>query len=199
MGDVTFGVKVPEDLKEQLAKLMQDSGLAGKDFMQSLVNVYQVEKTKEGIPEVAQDLKELQGLTQRINNIYLNLGYRIDNLMKSKEAELQEQLQRKNAIIVTLQNKIDELDSKSEMLTEAFNTSVNDKCELETRVNELTESNNSIKALNEEYKAKFDTMAGIVEEYKHYKVEVEEYKKLLADSQTRNIELESSIKEKDFE
>jgi len=48
MADTTFGVKVPEELKEQLSKLMQDSGLSGKDFMQSLVNVYHVEKTKEG-------------------------------------------------------------------------------------------------------------------------------------------------------
>jgi hypothetical protein len=198
MADTTFGVKVPEDLKEQLTKLMQDSGLTGKDFMQSLVNVYQVEKTKEGVPEVAQDLKELQSLTQRINNIYLNLGYRIDNLMKSKEVELQEQLRAKDKIIYNLQLINESLNVEKKELTKTFNTSVNDKNELNTRVNELTESNNSIKELNEEYKSKFEMMAGLVDEYKNYKIEVEEYKKLLADAQTRRFELENSIKERDL-
>jgi len=70
MSDVTFGVKVPEELKLQIDNLIKDSGLrTGKDFMQSLINSYVLEKTKESLPEVAEDLKELQSLTQRIDNI----------------------------------------------------------------------------------------------------------------------------------
>jgi Chromosome segregation ATPases len=189
MADTTFGVKVPDDLKEQLTKLMQDSGLTGKDFMQSLVNVYQVEKTKEGIPEVAQDLKELQSLTQRINNIYLNLGYRIDNLMKSKETEMQEQLQRKDAVIATLQNKIEELDSKNELLTETFNTSVSEKDEAIKRVNELTNMYNDNKALVEEYKNKNDMLTGLLNEYKTAKEENENLKSRLDQSNLTNIQV----------
>ena len=30
MADVTWGVKVPEELKEQINRLMQESGLQGK-------------------------------------------------------------------------------------------------------------------------------------------------------------------------
>ena len=108
MSDVTYGVKVPEELKKQLEDLQKDSGLrVGKDFVQQLVNSYVLEKTKENIPEVAEDLKELQVLTQRINNIYLNLGYRIENVTKSQQEQQEKELSNKDSIISDLQSKIE--------------------------------------------------------------------------------------------
>jgi chromosome segregation ATPase len=50
----------------------------------------------------------------------------------------------------------------------------------------------------DEYKGKNDDLLSIVAEYKQFKVELEEYKKLLADSQTRSIDLSNSIREKDY-
>ena len=44
MKDVTFGVKVPEDLRDEINGLMKDSGLVGKEFMQQLVDVYMLEQ-----------------------------------------------------------------------------------------------------------------------------------------------------------
>lgn len=196
MADVTFGVKVPEELKEQISKLMSDSGLTGKDFMQQIINTYTVEKTKESIPQVAEDLKELQTLTQRINNIYLNLGYRIENITKLQQEHMQKELQSKDSIITDLQAKIEILKEENYSLNSSYSELVNIKTELNNRVNELTDNNNNVRALNEEYKNKIDTMAGIVEEYKQYKIEVEKYQKLLEDSQNKNIELNNNIKEK---
>lgn len=193
MADTTFGVKVPEELKEQITKMMQDSGLTGKDFMQSLINVYQVEKTKDQLPEVAQELKELQLLTQRINNIYLNLGYRIDNMMKSKDEETGEQLRKKDDLISKLQVNIGDLETKTEMLTEAFNNAVNQKDELMQRVNELTDSNNNIKALVEEYKGKNDMLLGQLKQYEKYPEEIDNLKSELAKAQRENVEKDSMI------
>jgi len=199
MSDVTFGVKMPEELKQQIDSLIKESGLrTGKDFMQSLVNGYVLEKTKESIPEVAEDLKELQTLTQRIDNIYLNLGYRIENINKAHEKESQEQLLKKDSIITDLQDKIETINFRNSKLEELNDNIVNQNNDLLKRVNELTESNNNIKALIEEYKSKNDTLTGILEEYKGYKAEIEEYKKLLSDSQARNIDKENIIKNNDY-
>jgi DNA repair exonuclease SbcCD ATPase subunit len=199
MSDVTFGVKVPEELKKQLEDLQKNSGLrTGKDFMQQLVNTYQVEKAKDSIPVVAEDLKELQTLTQRINNIYLNLGYRIESINKTQEEEKTKILKDKDSIIQDLQAKVEDLQVKNNSLNNDNSEKVNLINELYQRVNQLTNGNDSIKALNDEYKSKIDTMAGIVEQYKGYKDTNEELNKLLADSQTRNIELDNSIKEKDI-
>lgn len=178
MADVTYGAKVPEELKKQLEDLQKDSGLrTGKDFMQSLVNSYVLEKTKEDIPQVAEDLKELQTLTQRINNIYLNLGYRIENITKAQKEQQEKELNKKNGIISDLQEKNESSKADFESLTEAYNNIVNQNSEYLQRVNELTESNNNIKALVEEYKTKNDMLLGDLAEYKQYKVKNEELKK----------------------
>lgn len=199
MSDVTFGVKVPEELKQQIDNLIKDSGLrTGKEFMQSLINSYVLEKTKESLPEVAEDLKELQNLTQRIDNIYLNLGYRIENITKAQQEQQQQLLGKKDSIILDLQSKIEMLSTSKDSLVEENNNIVNLNNEHIQRVNELTEGNNNIKALNEEYKNKIDTMAGIVEEYKGYKVENETVKALLASQQSDNIGLNDNLKGKDF-
>lgn len=196
MSDVTFGVKVPEELKKQIDDLMKDSGLrTGKDFMQQLINCYVVEKTKENIPEVAEDLKELQVLTQRINNIYLNLGYRIDNVTKAQQEQQEQQISKKDSIISDLQNKIDIAINDKNTITEAYNNIVNQNNDYLQRVNELTDSNNNIKALNEEFNGKYDMLLGDLKEHKQYKVQVEELKALLASQQADNVEKDNSIKE----
>lgn len=183
MSDVTFGVKMPEELKNQINKLMSDSGLVGKDFMQQLTNMYVVEKTRESIPEVAEDLKELQALTQRINNIYLNLGNRIENITKVQQEHAQKELQGKDNIILDLQSKIEALNDENDTLNNDYKNIVNQNIQLNQHVNELTDSNNNIKILNNEYKDKIDTMAGIVEQYKGYKSENDTLKSQLKETQ----------------
>lgn len=37
MPDTTWGVKVPEELKERIAKAQQESHLAGKEFLEALL------------------------------------------------------------------------------------------------------------------------------------------------------------------
>jgi len=197
MSDVTFGVKMPEELKNDLNKLIQDSGLVGKDFMQTIMNIYQVEKTKEQLPAIAEDLKELQGITQRINNIYLSLGYRIENITKSQQELSLQELTKKDSIIYNLQSKVDGLESEKDLITESYNNIVNKKSELNVRIEELTNMYTDNKALVEEYKDKNDMLTGMLSDYKKYPEQLETTKSLLADSQTRNVSLESSLKEKE--
>ncbi len=198
MSDVTFGVKMPEELKEQITNLIKESGLPGKDFMQSLINTYHIEATKKNMPQVAEDLKELQGITQRINNIYLNLGYRIDNITKVQQEETNKELNKKDSIISNLQDKITEFNLDKEIISEKYNEIVNLNNDYLNRVNELTESNNHIKALIEEYKEKNDMLLGQLKDYEKYKNQIETTKELLAASQDKNITLENSIKENEF-
>jgi len=200
MSDVTFGVKVPEELKQQIDNLIKDSGLrTGKDFMQSLINSYVLEKTKESIPEVAEDLKELQVLTQRIDNIYLNLGYRIENITKSQQEITIKEISKKDGLILILQDQANELEIKYEASSEAYNNEINKSFALTGRVNELTESNKNIKSLIEEYKGKNDMLLNQLKQYEKYPEQLEDTKQLLADSQAKNISLLDNIKDKDFE
>jgi predicted RNase H-like nuclease (RuvC/YqgF family) len=130
MCNVTFGIKIPEELKNQITKLMDDIGLSENEFMQQVINTYAMEKTKENIPQFAEDLKELQILTKRINNIYLNLGYRLDNFTKSQEEEKQKLLQAKENLIVDLQSKYEKLKQNYDLLKNEYNESINSNIEL---------------------------------------------------------------------
>ena len=176
MADVTWGVKVPEELRDQISAFMKESGMQGKDFMQQLINLYVVEQTKDSIPEVAEDLKELQSLTQRINDIYLNIGYRIDNLVKSKDNEMIKELSKKDKIIEDLQGKNEDKNIQYNNLMDIYSNVVNSEYELKEQVNQLIGNLDDIKALNDEYKDKINTLANIIDEYKSYKTENDELK-----------------------
>lgn len=181
----TFGVKVPEELHIEATELMKKLNLTGEGFLNELINVYKSEKAKEDVPVIAEDLKELQAISQRISGIYLNMAYRIDNINKAAEQEKQEQLTKKDSQIYDLQDKNSELNQTVELLTESFNTSCKDKEKLVNDVNQLTDNINNIKALVEEYKSKNDMLLGDLAEYKQYKVEIEDYKQRLNDTELK--------------
>src|SRR5665647_3165967 len=73
-----------------------------------------------------------------------------------------------------------------------------DNTSLKQQHNQLQESSQDKLTIIKEYQSKNDTLTGILEEYKQYKVEVEQYKKSLSEIQSKNIELKDSIKDKDF-
>ena len=47
MADVTFGVKVPEEMKNELAEIMKSTQLTGKEFMGLLLTTYKLEQKKQ--------------------------------------------------------------------------------------------------------------------------------------------------------
>ncbi|WP_026883708.1 hypothetical protein [Clostridium akagii] len=199
MNDVTYGAKVDNELKSKLDSLQKNSGArTGKEFMQLLVSSYELESTKENIPEIAEDLKELQSLTQRIDNIYLNLGKRIENIAKAQEGQQQIELDKKNSIILELRGKIDTIVADKDKINESYNNIVNENNEHLQRVKELTESNDNIKTLIEEYKSKNDTLAGLLNEYKEYKTDNEKIKELLTDAQKKLTDKDTIIKDRDY-
>ena len=166
MADVTWGVKVPEELKEQINRLMQESGLQGKDFMQQVIDTYVLELAKEQIPEIAQDLRELQGITQRINDIYLNMGYRMENLCESQKQSIDKQLMKQDEIITELSEKLKESREKYENLVELYNEKINNITELNDRLEQIIENNESLKSLNREYAHNISDLEGKIQKYR---------------------------------
>ena len=63
--------------------------------MQQMINLYVLEIAKDRTPEIAQDIRELQSLTQRINDIYLNMGYRMENLYETQRRDMDRQIKKK--------------------------------------------------------------------------------------------------------
>lgn len=190
MALTTYGVKVPEELKQEATVLQKRMGLTGEGFLKELVTSYKIEVAKSEVPAVAEDLKELQGLTKRIDDIYLNLAYRIENVSRSKELEMQEQLKKKDSTISDLQDKLEEVKLENMTISDAFNNSVDQKNEFEEKVNQLTKNESTYEELNNQYKHEIETLKENLKQYKQYPADLETQKELLTISQAKNMELE---------
>jgi chromosome segregation ATPase len=195
MSNKTFGLKVPDELYNEASNLMSVLDVSGEEFLNTLIASYKTEKTKEQIPLVAKDIKELQGLTRRIFDIYLNLSYGIENIARDKEEEMNNKLEKKDSIIFSLQEELNQLTDKSENITTAFNEAVEDKNILEKEVNQLTETLRSNKDLIQEYKNKNDMLLGQLTQYEKYPEKLEATKELLNKQQADNIELSNNLKQ----
>lgn len=215
MADITWGVKMSEEQKERLNELIEQSGLTAKEFMVEIMQIYELQKVKESVPEVTQDIGELQKLLQRIGSIYINIGERIHTLIRSKEAAYEKLLtekddvlaeQRENTCQLTeaieqLEAQTNELQEQKNILTEECETIKKEMAEKEARLKEIIASN---KALLAEYQEKntaltetIKNMREDLEKVNSIKDKAENLRSHLADEKFNVRTLEAEIEKKD--
>jgi chromosome segregation ATPase len=192
-----FSVRMEQEDKEKLLQLIQDSGKSNKEFMTSLVSVYELNKAKVEMPEIAQDIEGLQALTKQISDYYVNMGKRIETIRKTKDIEFTKETEVYKSRIETLKDENDKVNNENMELKQAYNNVSADYEEIKKQVEQLFGNLKDKTLLVEEYKQKNDTLTGLLNEYKQFKSKLEELEKLLAHAQNKNIELNNKIKEND--
>ena len=162
------------------------------------MNLYELNKGKVKNINLVGDIDVLEGYTNKIHQAFINI---IDKL-ESQKGDIAESGQKNLQIykdkVSDLQNEIDSVTLLNSMNEEKLIILNNDNVALKEQHYQLQESSQDKLTIIKEYQGKNDTLTGILEEYKQYKVEVEQYKKSLADTQSKNIELENNIKDRDF-
>ena len=132
-------VRIDEEEKEKLNELIQKSGFeTNKDFFMNLVSMYELSKAKDNNPLLAQDIEELQKITNRINGIYLNIGERIDTLLNDTKEEYIKQLAEKQVENDELREKKNSLQLKIEEIQEIMGKLKTDNQDLEQQLNSET-------------------------------------------------------------
>src|SRR5690606_119414 len=106
------------------------------------------------------------GITQRINDIYLNMGYRMENLCESQKQSIDKQLMKQDEIITELSEKLKESREKYENLVELYNEKINNINELNDRLEQIIENNESLKSLNREYAHNISDLEGKIQKYR---------------------------------
>jgi chromosome segregation ATPase len=195
MADTTWGVKVPEELKERLSKAMQDADLSGKEFVETLLQTYELNMVKQSQYVFSADIEELQALTGRINMIYVNLAERIETLTREKEAQFQVQIESKESVLRVFDSKNKELQQIIDEMKKQKDELGAENIELVKRIQELEEIGGTNKALVQEYKEKNDTLAGLLNEYKEYKTENDSLKEKMHTERQKLLHAEDSLKE----
>ena len=176
MANVTWGVKVPDDLKAKIDELKEESGLSGEDFVNSLLQAYELKIIKDEQPVMKADIEELQVLTGRIVSIFSNLGARVENLAREKDDQYMVQIQGKDGTIQIYYNKVKELEQSLEKLTSERTVLEGLYSDIQKRNIELEESCETNKALSQEYRDKNDYLNGQLRKYEAYVTENENLK-----------------------
>jgi hypothetical protein len=195
-----FSVRMDEDEKQELLKLIQESGKGSKEFMSLLISSYKLSKTQMEVPAIAEDIKHLEAIVTQICEIYIGMGKRITTIeetnamqyskdiaiYREKVTKLEEDIQNVSDEKVALLNtiiKLNEDNEKNEKDLASLETTIQDK---DTTIDD------KIKIINE-YKEKNDNLLGMLTDLNTYKKESETFKDLLAVSQAKNISLDNEI------
>ena len=200
MADVTFGVKVPEEMKNELSELMKESTVSGKEFMGMLIASYKLEKAKESSALFDGDLKELQGLIKRTQSLFINMidksSLEIETIKGESEKKLadkenekkqfEEMIEGHRATIQQLQENIKTLESKNKQLENQLIESDED---IKTYKQQL--KNQSL--LDSKYQDEIHALNEKLEGYKRLDLEIEERNDECNKLKQRNDEIASEV------
>lgn len=162
----TWGLKLDLDLKEKVQDIIRSDFDSSKEFLEQLVNMYELHQLKQGENILTSEIEELESLTRRINNIFINSNARINTMLQDKDQRLGEQVEIKQKLIEKLQRDLGKLEEEKEAISLVNDELVNSNKQYLQEVNQLTQSTQVLNQLVNEYKDKNDHLAGLLLEYK---------------------------------
>lgn len=188
MGQETWGLKLDAELKEKLQGIIKDDFESSKDFMEQVVSLYELNKLKQGENVLTAEVEELESLTRRINGIFINANAKINSMLQDKDNRAEQQQELKQKLIERLQNDIAKLEQEKEQVSNINDSLTVINEEYKQQVKQLTKSKDTLEQLVTEYKEKNDLLTGTLTEYKAE----HENNKLL---QEQNKELQNKLHE----
>lgn len=116
MADAVFSVRIDEELKNRFLELAQQNGINNKDLMQMMLTQFELGQIGTGADQFAQDIDELQRLTKRMADIYLNMVERVQlRELETKNKENQ-QLYEQAEEISRLKEQLSHLEDKERQI-----------------------------------------------------------------------------------
>jgi len=205
---IVTSYRLSQDTKEKLQQQLKDLGLTQEQYFNKVVSTMELENVKQN-SFLSMDTTVIQSNLDAILNSFISIAEGSNNLISNKDTELEE---LKNNYKDMLADKENCIKSQKQELDEMYINFNELKNENDVYNNELSnikiEHNKQLEHIEgnlkdknlivEEYVSKNDMLVGDIKDYKKYKVELEEYKKLLADAQGRDIDKDNLIKDNDY-
>ena len=167
MADVTFGVKVPEEMKNELAEIMKSTQLTGKEFMGLLLTTYKLEQKKQAEDLLVKDIDELQRLLQRIQTMYLNVSERVGLMVEERIGEVE-------AVVVQKEEEKETLIKEKSLLEEKINNLLKEKEEAKDRYLALEKAYSELEEQISEQKIQIKQHHTLCEKYEEQIVGLKE-------------------------
>lgn len=116
MADAVLSVRIDEELKQKFLVLAQENGINNKELMEVMVSQFELAAIGDGSTQFNQDLEELQRITKRMNDIYINMFERTqvrELEIKNKESILRHKQEEE---IAALNEKLEIIEQKDKEL-----------------------------------------------------------------------------------
>lgn len=200
MADVTFGVKVSEEMKNELSLLMKEHTLSGKEFMSMLLASYQLDKARENSSLYESDIVELQNLTKRIHSIFINMTEKSKLNYKEEQEALQKVIEAQKEEKEQLLQK----SQQSEEIVKKLQLDLNKQKEEEAALKEeitkskkafdiLKKQSENNMLLHDKFKEEVELLKEQLNQYKRLDLEVQERNEEISKLKARNDETASEI------
>ena len=166
--DAILSVRISDELKQKFNELAQSEGINNKEFMEQVVKYYELNRVREENSNMSQDINELQSITSRMADIYINIVER--NNIKTLEV--------KNIHGIELLDKDKEVQKVKEDITllkeenKKINALEKDQSDSKHAIKELQENNKSLKTLNNMQGEKILKLTETNEKYVKYRDEI---------------------------
>ena len=200
MADVTFGVKVSEEMKNELTDIMKSTQLTGKEFMGLLLGTYKLEQKKQSENLFVKDIEELQKLLQRIQTMYLNLSERIGFIVEERIGEMEEIIdqkeEEKEKLIkekALLEEEIKHLVKEQEIEKERFLVLEKNYHELEEQISEQKIQIKQHHTLCEKYEEQINGLKEENNKWRRLEIEIQERNDENERMKIRNDEVSSEL------
>lgn len=197
--DTTWSVRMPDEMKEKMSAIINESGLNAKEFISQIIQAYELKAIKKLQPVMDADIEELSLLTGRVNNLFINLCERITSFQQQKEEEFGVKLTEKDGMLAVFHDRIQIQEKKLAQNDEdmaALKKQYEDIYQQHAQTAEMCEAH---KALVLEYREKNDTLTGLLGEYQGFKSQIETLKQAVEKEKLLRHDIESKFLEKDTE
>ncbi|MBU3217540.1 hypothetical protein LL033_21895 [Clostridium estertheticum] len=197
--DAILSVRISDEVKQKFNELAQSEGINNKEFMEQVVKYYELNRAREEDSNMSSDINELQTITNRISDIYINIVERnniknlgVKNVHKNELIDKDKETQKLNEDIISLKEQKKE-DNKKLSLFEK------DQVDNKHIIKELQESAKSLKTLNNMQGEKILKLSETNEKYIKYKDEILVLKTELVKLTNDNIQFKQDLSNKNEE
>ena len=187
--DAILSVRISDELKQKFNELAQSEGINNKELMEQVVKYYELNRARDEDSNMSGDIKELQTITSRMADIYINIVER--NNIKSLEAKNihRNELIDKDSEFKKLKEQVtivQEENKKINILGKELSDAKNIKSELQENIK-------SLKTLNNMQEEKLLKLTKTNEEYIKFKDEIIQLKTELDKSTNENMHLKNDL------
>ncbi|MGH4051256.1 MAG: hypothetical protein ACREVX_07865 [Clostridium sp.] len=187
--DAILSVRISDELKQKFNELAQNEGINNKELMEQVVKYYELNRAREEDSNMSEDIKELQTITSRIADIYINIVER--NNVKTLEVKNvhRNELVNKNTEVQELKEEIILIKEENKKVISLGK----ELYDVKNAHKELQENIKSLKTFNNMQNEKIINLTQVNEMYIKYKDEIVKLKTDHTLSINENMQLKNDL------